>query len=102
MTGARSRAMSLATFAPHVGSEFSVRLGDHKLPPLRLDEAAALPAHPRAPRQDPFSLLFSGLGPAMEQQTYRLDHPVLGSLDVFLVPVARGADGRVSYEAVFN
>ena len=50
----------------------------------------------------PFSLLFHNGSPVLfPQQTYRLRHPALGELDVFLVPVAQNRDGFV-YQAVFN
>jgi hypothetical protein len=32
---------------------------------------------------------------------YRMEHDVLGALDLFLVPIARDEDG-FQYEAVFN
>jgi len=35
------------------------------------------------------------------QQTYRLSHPELGELDLFLVPVGLGERG-IRYEIVFN
>lgn len=49
-----------------------------------------------------FSLFFNG--PAdlqLPQQTYHLEHEQLGSLDIFLVPVAHSERG-FHYEAVFN
>lgn len=49
-----------------------------------------------------FSILVQG--PAdhlMPQRIYHLSHPQLGEFDIFIVPVARQADGFV-YEAVFN
>jgi hypothetical protein len=50
----------------------------------------------------PFSLLFSASdGAATEQGTYRLRHPDLGDVDIFLVPVAQGETGLL-FEAVFN
>lgn len=49
-----------------------------------------------------FSLVFRGsLNLALPQGTYRLEHERLGALDIFLVPIARAADG-FRYEAVFN
>lgn len=55
-----------------------------------------------SPQMASFSVLFHG--PAanpLNQHIYRLKHPVLGSLDLFLVPVAGDASGFF-YEAVFN
>jgi hypothetical protein len=53
-------------------------------------------------REEPFSVILVGPpSPLLPQATYALVHPRLGTLDVFLVPVARGAsDAR--YEVIFN
>ncbi|MFO1304125.1 MAG: hypothetical protein U1F54_10360 [Burkholderiales bacterium] len=69
--------------------------------PLRVKATRALPPHAlRA--TPPFSVIFEGpLDRALHQGTYALDHPVLGRMEVFLVPVARTATG-IDYEAVFN
>jgi hypothetical protein len=69
--------------------------------PLRLVESAAL-ANPSPRAAPPFRLLLeAGDGFAGPQGLYRLLHPTLGALDVFLVPVSRsGAATR--YEAIFN
>ena len=50
----------------------------------------------------PFSVLFRGPAePLLTQRIYRLEHPALGPLDLFLVPVGREPDG-LRYEAVFT
>ena len=94
----------IATFTPLVGEEFSVGLeaggGD---PVLRLLEVSPLPSWPGAPRADPFSLVFAGRrGIALAQGIYSVSHPGLGSLDLFLVPIAPDATGDPLYESVFN
>ncbi len=38
----------------------------------------------------------------LPQATYRLSHAALGETLIFLVPLAREADGTYRYEAVFN
>jgi hypothetical protein len=49
-----------------------------------------------------FSLVFRGaLDFTLPQSIYRLEHERLGAFDLFLVPIAREADG-FRYEAVFN
>jgi hypothetical protein len=51
---------------------------------------------------DSFSLFFLGPDqPVLPQATYSTLNSTIGQLDIFLVPVARNADG-VLYEAVFN
>jgi hypothetical protein len=55
-----------------------------------------------SPRAQPFSLTFQAPAQARGTQgIYRLQHPQLGVLDIFLVPIAP-QDGRPQFEAVFN
>jgi hypothetical protein len=71
---------------------------------LTLVSANALPMSGRVPvARAPFSLLF--MGPPSRsyfgQGTYRLEHPRLGGLDLFIVPLGP-AEGRMRYEAIFT
>jgi hypothetical protein len=101
-------APSAATFEPHTGSEFRVARPDAADAPeedvasIRLVEVLRHPAQAGAPRADPFTLEFTRPPPALEQRIHALDHPVLGALELFLVPIGLDPDGRVRYEAVFN
>ena len=53
-------------------------------------------------RMERFSLFFSGPGDLhLSQRTYEMEHEELGSLDIFIVTVARNEQGFL-YEAVFN
>jgi hypothetical protein len=66
-----------------------------------------LPATPRpanAPVRESFSLVFCAPADGrLGQRTYRIQHPRLGGLDVFLVPIGPDPDGRgLRMEAVFN
>lgn len=92
---------TLAHFAPLVGSRFTLWLDDETGLPAQLIEARAgrtpVPGSPVS-----FSLTFEAPPePALPQCIYRLQHPQLDPLDVFLVPVARSAAG-LQYEAVFS
>jgi hypothetical protein len=100
-----------ATFEPHLGTEFRVAApdgpggpdaGDRESFSIRLDEVVSGRASAAAPRPDPFSLEFTGPQPALDQRIHTLDHPSLGSIQLFLVPIGVDPDGRVRYEAVFN
>ena len=51
--------------------------------------------------REPFSLEFLGPPPAHGQGRYRLSHPGLGDLEVFLVPVG-ASDAGVAYEVSFG
>jgi hypothetical protein len=58
--------------------------------------------HGSTPKQEQFSLMFTGpLAVPPRQAIYSLEHPVLGTFDLFLVPVAQNADS-FGYEAVIN
>jgi hypothetical protein len=49
-----------------------------------------------------FSLIFRGpVSPALVQQIHTLEDAGAQAFDIFLVPVARAADG-MRYEAIFN
>lgn len=94
------------TFAPHVGSRFAVALADRPdarggVLELELCAIEALRASQDAPRV-PFALRFRS--PAvtryLPQRIYALAHPVLGTLEIFLVPLGADAVG-MRYEAVF-
>jgi len=89
---------TLAAFTAQVNSGFAVRA----LPgvSLALSEAAALPGAASAQQQ--FSLIFRGPPQQLlEQATWALAHPVLGTLAIFLVPLGRDAAG-IDYQAIFN
>lgn len=94
-------ALTLARFEPLVGSRFMLRLDDAAALPARLVGAQAGCGGLPAGRQ-PFSLTFEAPAePALPQRIYRLEHPQLGAMDIFLVPVARTPEG-LRYEAVFG
>ena len=94
--------LTLRDFFERVGERFRV-VGPDAPVVLALVEAIDL-SRPGAPgsRRSPFSLVFRGpLSPVMPQHTYPLEHPALGRLEIFLVPIGPDASG-MRYEAVFN
>ena len=81
-------------FSGLVDADFAVHGSDGVV--LRL-----LSARPLGAPQG-FSLMFRGpLAAPLEQCIHRLETPGTDALDIFLVPVARAADG-MRYEAIFN
>ncbi len=94
--------VTLEHFAGCVGTAFDIDMGESSLP-LTLSEARPLPES-GAPgvRRSPFSLMFrSGSQIVLPQKLYKLKNATLGSLEIFLVPVARDKEGIV-YQAIFN
>lgn len=93
-------ALTLARFEPLVGSRFTLRVDAAALPADLVEATAG--RHARPDGQPAFSLTFEGPPePVLPQRIYRLEHPALDPLDLFLVPVARTATG-LHYEAVFG
>ncbi|PWV98846.1 hypothetical protein DFR52_104136 [Hoeflea marina] len=91
--------LDLETFQPLIGSGFTTALPWGAVT-LVLREATAMGSGLR--HGGAFSLLFSGPGPDLiGQGVLRLTNPEIGSVDLFLVPVAQSAHG-VDYEAVFT
>lgn len=97
--------LTIAHVRPTVGSAYALDLGEYGALDLTLlsAESHGDPAAGSDPAvRQPFALEFRGpLDPQLGQATYQLVHPELGSLAVFLVPVARDADG-MRYQAIFS
>lgn len=92
----------LVTYEPHVGEGFRLEFTDHPAVELTLVDAAPGPWQRPEGGKTAFRLEFSGPAhPLLGQGTYRMQHPVLGFVDLFLVPLAQ--DGTsTTYEAVVN
>jgi len=92
---------TLERFSPLVGDRFELRLDDGSTCSAALVEAKALQA-PLFQGRQPFSLLFEGPPqPLLPQRIYRVSHPQLDAIDIFLVPVGR-TQSAAQYEAIFN
>lgn len=94
---------TLEDFTPRVGERFTAR--DAQGGALALELVAAVPtaagADERRPRA-PFSLLFHGPAePVWPQAIYRFEHPDMGALEIFIVPIGPAGDA-MRYEAVFG
>jgi hypothetical protein len=94
------KLISYEPFYEHVDSEFTIITP--KLTPiitLQLQQTIRI-AFDQFKEQ--FALIFQGpLHPLLSQQTFELEHEQLGKMQLFIVPVARDANG-IQYEAVFN
>ncbi len=93
-----------ADFLRWVGTEFHVDDGRGDVIALELVEADSLPSWPGAPRPEPFSLIFRGTPDCpLDQRIHTLEHPAIGPLALFLVPIGPGTDGcGPYYQAIFN
>jgi hypothetical protein len=100
---AEAAGFALERFEPLLGSAFTLRTGEGEPTalPARLVEARA-GGRPGTGGRQPFSLTFEGPPqPLLPQRIYRVEHPRLEAMDLFLVPVGRSAAG-LHYQAVFG
>lgn len=92
-----TRELKPGDFEPHVGADFRVEGSGLA---LRLEAVRRLGAALR--EGGGFALTFLGpAAPLLQQAIYPLAHESLGTLDIFIVPVARDAEG-LRYEAIFT
>lgn len=89
-------------FSQHLNSTFQVKFVDGELP-LELVEVKSYPASPSEQSgMERFSVFFDGPRDLrLPQATYQLQHPEMGDVDIFLVPIS-GDEKGIRYEAVFN
>jgi hypothetical protein len=92
--------MVRSTFTPLIGRTFRLA-GPTGSATAELTEVGDLRGAP-AGEAERFSLLFRSTGGAsLPQHTYAVSNRQLGSLDLFVVPVDRGARGQ-TYQAIVN
>lgn len=94
-----------AQFARQVNTSFLVRAGFDtvRLLLVRANPFSAASPDAEDAGNEKFSLLFRG--PAqkpLEQNTYRFDHPRLGRLSIFIVPIGSLDTTHCQYEAIFD
>lgn len=92
--------LTVERLTPLVGHTFTLRAADGEI------EAELETVSPGAPAAEstrtPFSIVFLGpVAPALQQGIHEIEHPALGAVAIFLVPIARDGDGS-RYEAVFS
>ncbi len=89
------------SFAVLQGDAFALATDDGAMLPLTLVAVLGNGLRGSAAREQ-FAIHFRGpMTPLLPQRIYRLQHRQLGTLEIFLVPIARGRDG-ITYEAVFT
>ena len=87
-------------FAACLNQDFEIVFADGALP-VKLSEARPLGVRPESIRE-PFALSFVADRPLrLPQGIYKMRHPSLGEMEIFLVQIAADQSGS-SFEAVFN
>jgi hypothetical protein len=91
-------------FDPHVGETFKVALNPSEVLELKLAETQALSGDTvESSGRRPFSLVFRGGPPDryLPQRIYDLEHPEMGTLSLFVVPLGPDREG-MRYEVIFT
>lgn len=92
--------MNREAFEPHLNTIFRLQHGGPE--PLELELVEITGGDGAFENSYSFSLIFrGGTHFTLQQHIFTLEHDHLGTLDIFLVPIARDPDG-FRYEAVFN
>jgi hypothetical protein len=95
---------TLETFTPHLGSVFTITFSNGETLPLHLEKVNSLGSGVPGGRA-PFSLLFRHPplpnNAYLPQHIHHLEHAMLGSLELFLVPLGPDSEG-MRYEAIFT
>jgi hypothetical protein len=90
-----------SSFEEHLNTPFRIHYGSPAPLEAVLFEVRLHEAH-NGPRKQPFSLYFRGPRQVvLPQAIYRVEHEMMGPMEIFLVPIGPDAQG-MRYEAVFN
>ena len=105
-TVARFTYPTCQRFAEHAGSAFQLSIAQADTVILELTAVKPFPKSlditDKSLKISSFSLYFSSTAtPHLQQGSYALRHPVLGTMEMFIVPIGPSAKGT-QYEAIFN
>jgi hypothetical protein len=94
--------INAADFLPNLNNEFRIYF-DPALPsPAELIEVSEINSSSTDGGRKSFSIVFRGAKEKVwPQGMYKIEHPRLGELQLFLVPIGPDNEG-MCYEAVFN
>jgi hypothetical protein len=95
-------ALTYDMFAGRVGETFRDDAAGLELELVEVEDLTPIARNVPAGARTPFSLMFRGPAePAVAQGIRSLGHDEIGELAIFIVPVAKEADG-MRYQAVFS
>jgi hypothetical protein len=91
--------LGIGDFSPHLDAAFDAQTAGGVVP-FKLAKVTPVGDSGRA--GGAFSLIFvAPKGPWLQQAIYPVKHPVLGIMEIFLVPIGPMQDGN-GYQAVFT
>ncbi|BDI33579.1 hypothetical protein CCAX7_56300 [Capsulimonas corticalis] len=88
-------------FSPLLNTEFSIATDDGGSAQVTLSDVKSVGVAMANARQ-PFVLTFTGTpGLVLPQRIYRISHPGVNDIEIFIVPIAATAQAT-TYEAIFS
>lgn len=94
--------LRLEHFTDHLNKDFVAATGQGNTSFALVKIESLSEETPAGLTRPPFVLIFHNQSETLfPQGIYAMRHPELGAVDIFLVPIERGAPGFV-YQAVFN
>lgn len=94
--------LTYETFRDRKGQSFRDTEAGIALELLEVDDLAEVARNVPADSRTPFSLIFRGPAePVVSQGIRPLEHDELGTLEIFIVPIAQEQDG-LRYQAIFS
>jgi hypothetical protein len=100
-TTTMSENLTRETFAPLLHTKFRLHFDETQSLEIELVEVSGSDA-PQVKGMERFALIFHiPVKQPIPQRTYLIEHADIGTLDIFIVPVAAAENG-FHYEAVFN
>lgn len=94
--------VTLERFTPLVGQAFRIGTGADGVDAVLVEANSLREAQGAGARSHQFSLVWRGPpGAVLPQQIHTVSHPLLGTLDLFLVPIGPDTEG-MRYQAVFT
>jgi hypothetical protein len=93
------RTLSKPDFHPHLNTKFEIYTDS-----LGVVEAELIDiTETKYENQESFSLIFStNKDKVFEQKIYRIKHPEMGEMELFMVPVASPKKDELHYQVVFS
>jgi hypothetical protein len=97
---------NMSTFTPYVNTKFRIYQSSANsivVTLVKVEDLAAASGRKSASGGECFSLQFTGpRTKQFKQNTYKIEHPALGTFHMFVTPISRNTNGVINYEAIIN
>lgn len=103
LSPSRKFALNKAAFEAQVNTNFLINIGALNVPVTLVDVVSFASPSQTAAGKEGYSLLFLGSPNAkLQQNTYLIQHQVLGTFPLLIVPIGMDTESGPVYEAVIN